>query len=338
MSHSLSPYDHAGYTPSLGSTPPSSLIPLLGISTHSTAAGLAPTLTLVSTSTPLASSGAPLPAASSILPPALSLGLAADAGPNIPGCPPIPAKLLQKILAREYIDLSSLLPEQLRTAESCTSSSSNVVILPESAYEVHKRKRKQISDIATWVQVYSTYMLILLTKYPDQVTELIAYQLLIVQHSRKFEYPSWLHYDIDFRQWAAATKCTSWSQIHPQLYAFAFTAHGKGSSWCPICHTDGGSHSFDCPKFQAIGLDPTPQHRLSLLPHPSTFPKPLRSTFPQPPAKRPKLDYCILFNKYNGKCPYDPCKFPHKCSACLQPGHSFRSCPTKPPAATPPSS
>ncbi len=126
----------------------------------------------------------------------------------------------------------------------------SVVILPESSYEVHKRKRRQIPYIATWVQVYSTYVLILIPKYPDQFTELIAYQLMIVQHSCKFEYPSWLHYDTDFRQWAADNIHTTWSQIHPQLYAFAFTAHSVGSAWCPICHSDGGSHTFDCPKFQ----------------------------------------------------------------------------------------
>ncbi len=175
--------------------------------------------------------------------------------------------MLQRILAREYIDLGSLLPEQLRTAEA-TAQSSNVVILPESSYEVHKRKRRQIPDIATWVQVYSTYVLILISKYPDQVTELIAYQLMIVQHGRKFEYLSWLHYDTDFRQWAAANNHTTWLQIHPQLYAFAFTTHSVGSAWCPICHSDGGSHTFDCPKFQLGTMSaPTVQNRSIAPPH-----------------------------------------------------------------------
>ena len=47
-------------------------------------------------------------------------------------------------------------------------------------------------------------MLVLGAAFPDQLPQLIAYQLLIVKHSIKFEYPSWLWYDIDFRQWAAS--------------------------------------------------------------------------------------------------------------------------------------
>ena len=37
--------------------------------------------------------------------------------------------------------------------------------------------------------------------------------------------------------------------INPQLYAYAFTAHGRGARWCPVCHMDGEQHTFDCPKF-----------------------------------------------------------------------------------------
>ena len=102
------------------------------------------------------------------------------------------------------------------------------------------------ADIATWVQVYSIYMLVLSSHHPSSTSELIAYQLLIVQHSKKFEYPLWLQYDIEFRQWAAANQYTKWSQIHLQFYAYAFTTCGKATAWCPVCHLDGGDHTYDC--------------------------------------------------------------------------------------------
>ncbi len=35
-----------------------------------------------------------------------------------------------------------------------------------------------------------------------------------------------------------------------------------GIAWCPICHSDGGSHTFDCPKFQLGTMSaPTVQNR-----------------------------------------------------------------------------
>lgn len=234
-------------------------------------------------------------------------------------------------MAREYIDLSSLLPEQLHSADSLSGTTSNIVILPESTYETHKRKKRQIPDIATWVQVFSTYMLALAPHFPDQLTELIAYQLLIVQHARKFEYPSWLHYDTDFRQWAAANHYTTWSQIHPQFYAYAFTAHGKGAAWCPICHTDGGNHTYDCPKFQVTGPQKTSPHPYvqQKLPIPRS-PGILNARQGPPANKKSRPEHCILYNKYNGSCPYgDGCKYTHRCSYCSQPGHPVASCQSK---------
>ena len=100
-------------------------------------------------------------------------------------------------------------------------------------------------------------MLTLASRYVDQLPELIAYQLFIVQHSRKFDFPSWLHYDIEFRRWAAGNKFKQWSQIYPQFYALAFTARSRVSNWCPVCHVDGGQHAFDCPRFRPAH-QPTP--------------------------------------------------------------------------------
>ena len=164
-------------------------------------------------------------------------------------------------------------------------------------------------------------MLVLGSTFPDQLPELIAYQLLIVKHSIKFEYPSWLRYDVDFRQWAASNGFHAWSQIHPQFYAFAFTAQGKATDWCPICYTDGGGHTYDCPKFSpapnfvpsqpSFPQQPTFRPSLPLPPLPSGT---QRFTDPRPPPpKRPNPEHCILY-KNNGNCPYgDRCIKIHVC-------------------------
>ena len=245
---------------------------------------------------------------------------------TFPGCPSLPQKVIQKIMAFEYVDFADLLPDQLRTS-GAGEINNKFVILPESTYETQRKKKRQIPDIATWIQVYSIYFLAMASHFKEMVPELIAYQLCIVQHSKRFEYPSWLHYDVEFRQWAAATKFMQWSQIHPQFYAFAFTSQGRASSWCPICQVDGGNHTYDCPKYSAF----CPTVKLANLNQ--SFPNRASSNAKPlipPQAKRAaKMDHCILFNKYRGNCPYgSECKFDHKCAHCAL-SHPVTSCPTK---------
>ena len=165
-------------------------------------------------------------------------------------------------------------------------------------------------------------MLTLASRYVDQLPELIAYQLFIVQHSRKFDYPSWLHYDIEFRRWAAGNKFKQWSQIHPQFYALAFTARSRVSNWCPVCHVDGGQHAFDCPRFRPAH-QPTPYHPAApvqhalFTPHQAPFkpPRPTPYRLRPPQEKRSKPEHCILYNKYDGNCPYgDNCRYYHVCA------------------------
>ncbi len=141
-----------------------------------------------------------------------------------------------------------------RTCCPISFAPAQIFLFPQRSWE--KRKR-QIIDIATWVQLYSTYILILSSRHPQALPELIAYQLFIVKAAKKFRYPSWLYYDTEYRKWAATTH---WSTINTQLYSLAFTGQGNPVSWCPICQVDGGNHTFDCPRYP-IPTDPLPpQH------------------------------------------------------------------------------
>ncbi len=326
-------------TPSLTLPPPPPLIPALGLPAFSSPPTGPVLLPSIVSSLPITNAPPASPISSTVniasmlpSPPAIISNPLA----NFPGIPAVPQKLVQKITSREYFDLADLLPDQLLSSPS--TSTNTLVVLPESAYATHRRKKRQIPDIATWVQVYSTYTLILGSAFPNQLPELIAYQLLIVQHSIKFQYPSWLRYDVDFRQWAASNGFHSWSQIHPQFYAFAFTAQGKANTWCPICYTDGGNHTYDCPKF-AIPPTPAPS-RPSLLQQPTFRPSLPLPPFPAgsqrftdarpPPPKRPSPDHCILYNKNNGNCPYgERCIKIHMCAFCKKRGHPVSQCTSK---------
>ena len=173
-------------------------------------------------------------------------------------------------------------------------------------------------------------MLVQATKHPEALPELISYQLLIVQHSQKFSYPSWLRYDIDFRTWAARTGTRKWSQINVLCYALAFTGQGSASHWCPMCFVDGGNHTIDCPSFSptAPSYNANPQPPAQQRPTRPPLRRPLLSS--PPPPKRPQIDHCILYNKQDGGCPYGrDCKFSHCCSWCKKVGHPITKCPVK---------
>ncbi len=238
---------------------------------------------------------------------------------GFPDIPSIPPKLLDTILSWQYTDLSELLPDQLRSSSSTTDP--QIVLFPQRSWESQKKRKRQIIDIATWVQLYSTYILILSSRHPQALPELIAYQLFIVKAAKKFRYPSWLYYDTEYRKWAATTHCQEWSTINTQLYSLAFTGQGNPVSWCPICQVDGGNHTFDCPRYP-IPTDPLPPQ------HPPSQPRSLLP--PAPKRPRPPGDYCINYNMSGGNCKYGlSCRYPHKCSVCGVQGHPRTHCPNK---------
>ena len=235
---------------------------------------------------------------------------------------PLPEKLIEKILSWQYFDLADLLPDQLQATPSLASPETQVMLVSQGSWETQRRRKRQIKDISSWIHVYSIYMLVIASRQPQLLPELVAYQLFIVQHAHKFKYPSWLYYDTAFRKWAAINKYTTWSQMNTHLYSRAFTGQGIGLAWCPICHVEGGNHTFDCPSPMA--------------PPPPIYPSPTFSTPTQylapsaprpPPAKKQKVEHCILFNKHNGACPYgNRCSYPHKCATCGTLGHPTTQC------------
>lgn len=247
---------------------------------------------------------------------------------HFPDLPPIPEKLISRITSRTYFDLSLLLPDQLQSAAFQAQSSANetnLVVLPSATWETQRRKKRQIPDIATWVQLFCTYTLILASKHPDSFPDLVSYQLLIVKQARKFRYPSWLYYDIEFRKNAAATRNPSWARVNPEIYALAFTNQGLPTSWCPACTVDNGTHTFDCPYF-LLG-DSTKLASNPVQPSTSKLP-----SFSGPPPKKPRqtVEHCILYNQHNGNCRFGiSCKYPHKCAKCGSMGHPMISCPSR---------
>ena len=140
-----------------------------------------------------------------------------------PGFSPVPAKLVNQIVAGKYIDLSELLAANLdRTEQEPQLLLDGRLVLTAPP----KRQRRKIEDIAAWVEAFTIFSLVLTSFFPHRWKDLTLYKLLILHTHRHFNGRVWRSYDQAFREHAAASKLVDWSVMDAQLFNF----HAAGSS------------------------------------------------------------------------------------------------------------
>jgi len=83
-----------------------------------------------------------------------------------------------------------------------------------------KKPKRRIEDISMWLEAFSMYCLVLVSHFPNRWKDLLQYQLLILRTHRQFTGQVWLSYDRVFRENAAATNLTDWSQLNITLFSF----------------------------------------------------------------------------------------------------------------------
>ena len=140
-----------------------------------------------------------------------------------PGFSPVPAKLVTQIVASKYVDLSELLAVNLvqKDPEPQLLLDGRLVLTSRP-----KKQHRRIEDIASWMEAFAIFSLILVSSFPHRWKDLMQYQLLILRTYRHFSGRVWLAYDQAFHEHAAATQLTDWSSMNIQLFNF----HAAGSS------------------------------------------------------------------------------------------------------------
>lgn len=94
----------------------------------------------------------------------------------------VPQKLVKKIINREFVDMSELLPASWRLDTEAGSSS-------------HSSKHPRhgpVKQIKVWAECFVVYAAILVAAYPDKGPHLFAYLRSIVRASRQFEDTAWV--------------------------------------------------------------------------------------------------------------------------------------------------
>ena len=218
--------------------------------------------------------------------------------------------LVDCILAGQYIDFTELPPAKARTKTLSNVLDGQIVFLQASDYPQAKRL---IPDLGIWIQCFSLYAAIILTKQPERATSLLLYQASITKLSQKFKWPSWIIYDNSFRQEAADCAKQDWSKIDPSLHAQCFTGMSiSAEGWCSLCHSV--EHlKHNCPL--------NPQEPQSVK---RPFSQPSAGSAPKRYKEWPPI--CKKYKKHDGHCEFMPkCNYRHVCWKCFGP-HPETTC------------
>ena len=230
------------------------------------------------------------------------------------GLPSLPKRCVKKILAGEFIDFAELPPAKGKVKSIPHAMEGQIVVIQAADLA---ESRKLIPDLATWIQCFSIYAAVIITKEPERAKNLLAYMSLIAKCSLKYKWRSWVVYDLNFRQDAAEVGQKDWSKVEPSTYTQCFTGAAiSQESWCRRCHSI--DHASDaCP------IKPTGMQR-------KREGQPLGAAFA--PKKRPaphsNPQVCRKYNTYDGDCRYGAnCMLQHKCESCGEQGHPAPRCP-----------
>ncbi len=214
------------------------------------------------------------------------------------GLPPVPAKLVSKILKGEFVDMADLLRDNIEAERRYASSGTAA----SSAVQPARSHRREVPDLFSWVQCFGVYASVVASKQPGRVGQLLAYQTMIIREARRCGGSGWQAYDTMFRQQVAHAPETDWSKLNNTLYSVTFLAQqtGRGKTCLHCMETD--HTGADC------AVAPTrsqlPQKAISREMVPSDS-RGRRSRSSQP---------CYSWN--DGRCTFPYCRYRHVCSRC----------------------
>ena len=111
------------------------------------------------------------------------------------------------MVAGKFIDLGDLLPSTVASAEPEPQLLFDGRLVLTST---PKKPKRRVEDIATWMEAFSVYCLIMISFFPHRSRDLLQYKLLILRTYRQLSGKVWLAYDRAFQEHATAANVVDW--------------------------------------------------------------------------------------------------------------------------------
>ena len=232
--------------------------------------------------------------------------------------PPVPAKLVKRIQALEFVEMRELLPDNMALAERLEA-------LPLRMGPVAKQaEQREVGSLMTRVSSFTTYVAIVAEVHPQRVRDMLAYMRLIIREAHKHGGQGWLTYDAVFRRNHQGL-AQQWNILDPSLH----TAYIAGQSLrprvpCRHCN-EADHHPEDCalaPIVQPFRTSPRDHAPVST----RSTKRPPTPSWSQPSSKR----LCFSWNR--GPCSFPGvCSYRHVCTLCDSQSHKAKDCSRAPP-------
>ena len=142
--------------------------------------------------------------------------------------PPVPARLVRRIQAFEFIEMRELLPDNIALSERLEA-------LPSHSSRDKVPHQREIGSLLTWVSSFATYVAVISESHPERVADMLMYMRLIVRESQKFSGLGWLTYDSVFRQNNPGA-LARWNVLDPSLHTAHIVQGGLRAVPCHICN------------------------------------------------------------------------------------------------------
>ena len=94
----------------------------------------------------------------------------------------MPRKLVKKIQAGDFVDMSELLPDRLGVHASLSSTGEK-----GDKGEKPQQKRRQVANIMEWVQCFAIYTAVVTAAAPDRTHDLLGYMALEVEARMEYD-------------------------------------------------------------------------------------------------------------------------------------------------------
>ena len=91
-----------------------------------------------------------------------------------------------------------------------------------------------IDAFQTWVDAYTTFMLVLVRAYPGRAVEVIKYLQIISRTEAKFKGLTWLYNDEQFRRCSAHDLSLNWGLVDLELWTQPSRSRLRLTSLLPL--------------------------------------------------------------------------------------------------------